>query len=467
VLFSIIVAVATLQSPQTTPPRILLDQPARAVEYQLNRLTNDEIVLVERKDTDVKYRPVYFALLTRKGLAKSYRDEAVAALLKLDKTNTTRVLLEALGKIPADDAATARAVAGMLLAQPAATLKQERDQFVSALDAGTPVVQRAAYAALMLGDGTESAVWKLAAGREGQLLELLRGVSYLPPGPEADALRGQLVTPIAALATGTGADETARAEAFEALGWTRRDAATFDVLARAILTETGAPARAAAIRSIQRIPESAWPAGQIEPLARAIVKLVAAVPTERRTAPETIEALQLGEKLAAALPADTGRAVRRDLRALGVQVVQINTVPEQLSYDLKWFVVEAGKPVQIVLANPDAMSHNLIVARPGTLQEVGTAGAAMGIPADPAVKPFVPNLPAVLFSTRLLQGGETERLAFNAPATPGEYVYVCTFPGHWVRMYGVMLVVPSLDAWEANPTTPTDPMTGKPFTSRR
>ena len=106
--------------------------------------------------------------------------------------------------------------------------------------------------------------------------------------------------------------------------------------------------------------------------------------------------------------------------------------------------------MQIVLANTDAMSHNLIVGAPGSLQAIGTAGAAMAVSADPAVKPFVPALPSVLFSTRLLQGGETERLAFTAPATPGEYIYVCTFPGHWVRMYGVMLVVPNLDAWEAN-----------------
>jgi hypothetical protein len=94
---------------QTTPPRILLDQPVRAVEYQLNRLTNDEIVQIERKDGDVKYRPVYFALLTRKGLAKSYRDEAVAALVKMDKTSPTRVLLEALGKVPADGHASSGA----------------------------------------------------------------------------------------------------------------------------------------------------------------------------------------------------------------------------------------------------------------------------------------------------------------------------------------------------------------------
>jgi hypothetical protein len=30
-----------------------------------------------------------------------------------------------------------------------------------------------------------------------------------------------------------------------------------------------------------------------------------------------------------------------------------------------------------------------------------------------------------------------------------------------------MLVVEKLDAWEANPTTPIDPMTKQPFTSRQ
>ncbi len=61
-------------------PKILIDQPVRAVEYQLGRLTNDELTLVERKDDDIRYRPVYFALLTRKGVAAQFRDEALAAL---------------------------------------------------------------------------------------------------------------------------------------------------------------------------------------------------------------------------------------------------------------------------------------------------------------------------------------------------------------------------------------------------
>jgi azurin len=38
------------------------------------------------------------------------------------------------------------------------------------------------------------------------------------------------------------------------------------------------------------------------------------------------------------------------------------------------------------------------------------------------------------------QGGQI--LRFRAPETPGSYPYVCTFPGHWVIMNGVMEVKP-------------------------
>ena len=152
---------------------------------------------------------------------------------------------------------------------------------------------------------------------------------------------------------------------------------------------------------------------------------------------------------------------------MGVQVVRIQTLPEQMSFDLKWFVVEAGKSVQIVFSNPDVMSHNLLVGKPGSLREIATASGQLTISADPNVKSFVPDSPLVLQATRLLNWGETDRLGFNAPPEPGEYPFLCTFPGHWVRMYGVMLVVSNLDAWEANRTVPNDPMTNRPFASQR
>jgi len=265
----------------------------------------------------------------------------------------------------------------------------------------------------------------------------------------------------------TAPDSATRIEALGALGWTRRDAGTFELLANEVAKGTGADADAAAIRSLQEIPEDSWSQSAIGPLARAIVANVGRIEADRRTDPAGLDSIQFGERLAARLPDDSGRAVRRDLRALGVRVVRIQTIPEKLSFDVRWFAVEAGKRVQIVLFNPDAMPHNLIISAPGSLEQVGAAGAAMPMPSDPGAKAFVPDSPLVLQSTRLVKEGETERLGFTAPKDPGEYVFVCTFPGHWVRMYGVMLVVENLDAWEAKPTVPIDPMTKQPFPANR
>lgn len=449
---------------QEAAPRILLDQSPRAVEYQLSRLTNDELTRVERQATDVKYRPIYYALLTRKGLARALRDEALAALTKLDNAVPSQVLLQALAKLPADqaeDPQTGDQLLDILLGQPADVLRGQRDIFVKAAADGQPLVLRGAYGAMMAADGDPGPAWQ-AALKDGHLVELLRSVPRLG---KADDLRGKLFAPVAALLNETP-DAATRAAAIAALGWTRRDSATFELLAREIVDPprgADAATRAAAVTSLQLIPEAAWPKAALDPLARAVVGMIKETTPEHRTDAEIIEAVQLGEKLAAALPDESKRLVRRDLRALGVRVITIDTVPEQLMYDLKWFVVEAGKPVQVVLSNSDTMPHNIVVGQPGSVQEIGAAGAAVAPTSDPNAKAYVPEIPLVLAATRLLNGGETERLNFTAPEKPGEYVYLCTFPGHWIRMYGVMLVVPDLEAWEAKPTEPTDPVTSKPI----
>jgi azurin/DNA-binding transcriptional ArsR family regulator len=469
--------VATLWSPappaavagsQEPAPRILLDQSPRAVEYQLGRLTNDELSRIERQPNDPKYRPIYYALLTRKGLARPLRDEAIAALTKMDAATPSQVLMQALAKLKAGqegDAETADQLLTMLLAQPAQTLRGERELFVKAAAAGESLAPRGAYGAMMVADGEPGPAWEIAV-KNGGLPELLRSVPRLAG---AEELRAKLFAPVSALLN-EAPDAATRAAAVAALGWTRPDAVTFNLLARELADPSrGADAatRAAAIASLQRIPESAWPKDTLEPLARAVVAMIKEAPQAQRTEPAIVDAVQLGEKLAAALPEEARGTVRRDIRALGVRVITVGAVPEQLLFDLKWFVVEAGKPVQIVLTNPDTMPHNLVVGQPGSVREIGTAGAAMPPTADPNVKPYVPAIPQVLAATRLLNNAETDRLNFTAPAEPGEYVYVCTFPGHWIRMYGVMLVVESLEAWEAKPTEPTDPLTGKPSGPQR
>ncbi|HZB14921.1 MAG TPA: plastocyanin/azurin family copper-binding protein, partial [Chryseolinea sp.] len=54
---------------------------------------------------------------------------------------------------------------------------------------------------------------------------------------------------------------------------------------------------------------------------------------------------------------------------------------------------------------------------------------------------YVPTISEVLFSTKLVNPQETVKLNFIAPATAGDYPFVCTFPGHWSIMNGTMKVV--------------------------
>jgi azurin len=445
-------------------PRILLDQTPRAIEYQLGRLSNDELLRVERKPDDARYRLVYVALLTRKGLPRAIRDEAIAALTKIDNASATSVMIDALARVPAEDLLTGEGLLSQLLGQPVETLRAQRAALVQAAGASAqPWVLHAAYGGMLIADGDPDPAWQ-AAVKQGHLAALLHSIPFL--GDNAGALRTKLFTPVAALLAGTP-DPAIRREAVFALGSTTRDAAAFDLLTREVIGGSDADTRAAAIRALQLIPEGVWQKDKLEPLARAIVALVKDTSADQRTDPAFGDIVQFGERVARALPPEPSRAVLRDLRAMGIRMVRIATVPEQMLFDVKWFVVEAGKPVQVVLTNPDAMPHNFVVGKPGSVREIGTAAAMVPLPTDPDVKPYVPDSPLVLQATRLLNGGETERLNFAAPAEPGEYVYLCSFPGHWVRMYGVMLVVPNLEAWEANKTVPTDPITNKPFTSER
>jgi azurin len=134
---------------------------------------------------------------------------------------------------------------------------------------------------------------------------------------------------------------------------------------------------------------------------------------------------------------------------------------------LRYFTVQAGKPVQVVLDNTDTMPHNIVITAPGAMQEIALMAGAMSASDDPAVKQFVPESPKVLQATKLIGPGESGRLSFTAPEKPGNYPFVCTYPGHWVKMYGVMQVVADLDQYDKSPTPPKDPLTRKVYESAK
>lgn len=127
----------------------------------------------------------------------------------------------------------------------------------------------------------------------------------------------------------------------------------------------------------------------------------------------------------------------------GVTVIRIRSIENEMKYDLKTFNVEAGKRVEIVFENPDFMQHNLVITRPGAMETVGRAADKLATDPRGAGMQYVPDIPEVLYHTRLVNPRETVRLEFTAPEKPGDYPYVCTFPGHWSIMNGVMKVVKS------------------------
>ena len=445
-------------------PKIFLDKSPAIVAYQLKRLTNPQLIALERKPDDAKYKPVYEAILERKGVDRKLREESLGALAKLDKSDAVVELLNAIGKIDPEDKATPRELIAMLMAQKPAAIAAQREKIQSlATDSQSDLVKQAAYAALVVGDQKPDAVWQSASATDGAMPLLLSGIGLINDGKLRAAFYDK-VDPLAAKAP----DEATQVAAIEALsGMPGHEADVFKQLA-GLVSGSSAAIRDSAIHSIRKIPADKWPQDQIEPLANAIVKIVKETPSDQRTTPQAAQAVQLGNDLAGDLADEQGLPIKKTLRDLAVRVVVIQTLREQMQYDTRYFVVQAGKPVQVILENNDAMPHNLVITAPGAMQEIAVAAGTLPPPADPDAKTaYIPESPKVLQSLSMVQPSENATLNFVAPTTPGSYDYVCTFPGHWVRMYGVMLVVPDLDAYEKNPTPPEDPILKKPYDGQK
>ncbi len=202
--------------------------------------------------------------------------------------------------------------------------------------------------------------------------------------------------------------------------------------------------RSAAVEALLGIPVGQWPAGALAALSRSMRDLLAERSTDAFDSPESRALLALADQILERRQ-ELGPELARQLGALrrgvGTQVVVIRTVPDSLLYDRREITLVAGRRVDLVFENVDIMPHNLVLTAPGALARVGMAAERMAASPDAASKAYVPQMPEVLQASRMLQPGETQTLSFRAPSEPGDYPYVCTFPGHWIRMNGVAHVV--------------------------
>lgn len=128
------------------------------------------------------------------------------------------------------------------------------------------------------------------------------------------------------------------------------------------------------------------------------------------------------------------KAKRPDARGVRIEA------GKNLSFSTKSLRVKAGETLALSFHNPDGVPHNWVLLKPGTLSRVGDL--ANQLIADPEAYPrhYIPKTDDVLVYTDIVDPEETFTIYFTAPAQPGRYPYLCSFPGHWMVMNGEMIV---------------------------
>ena len=271
--------------------------------------------------------------------------------------------------------------------------------------------------------------------RSGNGDEVFRKAGHAAPAPSARLTLGE----------SDPASLVRRAAIQAAVSMPRDQETTFIALSGLIAKNKDVTAAAEGIRIL---PRGSWPKTPAGAAAAALVAWAKSIPTGERTAQDYVETVQVASDLAGALPADKAAALRKDLRDLSVAVFVIKTVREQMRYDTPRLVVEAGKPFEVIIENADFMPHNLVFVKPNTREKIGHLAAPMTPDQlDSKGRAFVPKSPDILAATKLLEAGQKETLKLTAPEEEGDHEYVCTYPAHWMVMWGQLIVTRDVEAY--------------------
>jgi azurin len=399
---------------------------------------------------------VYMARLERKTTDAAARDKAIDELAKLHKTQRVPEIISVLAKLDAKGAtAGAQELAKTLGLSPAADLAKSRNDLVGlAQTARLAPVRSAAWAALAIGDGKPETVWATAAS-ESQRKGLIEALAIIPD----PTLRAKF-QPLLTAALGDPKFRGAAMKALPLMG-AENAKANFKMLIAGIQSPQ---TRTAAVRAVMQLPRDSWDNALGGAAAQGILEWAKTVPQGDRTKQDFVEAVQTGMELASLLPADQATKLRKELRGLGVSVFVVKTVHEQMRYDTTRLVVQAGKPFEIIVENLDAMPHNLLIVDAGTRQSVAEAVQTQRPDKlDKKGRSYVPDKDKrVHEATKLIEPGQKDTIKWTAPNREGEYEYVCTFPGHWMLMWGKIIVTKDVDAYLAAHPDSSLPAPGAP-----
>jgi putative heme-binding domain-containing protein len=168
-------------------------------------------------------------------------------------------------------------------------------------------------------------------------------------------------------------------------------------------------------------------------LAPPMVELPGLRALEKRLLPHPMER----DMLIATLRPENPHAGRLD----GARQIEIEA-GMNLSFRPNRLEVRTGEPVAVRFRNPDTVPHNWVLLSPGSLDQVGQR--VNQLVADPlaAVRHYIPPGDQVLAYTDIIEPGQDQTIYFQAPSEPGNYPFLCSFPGHWMVMNGTLVVTP-------------------------
>ena len=146
-----------------------------------------------------------------------------------------------------------------------------------------------------------------------------------------------------------------------------------------------------------------------------------------------------------AAKADAEAAANSDASAVKLVLTATNSAKGEppLQYVEKELSVPAGASVELTFSNPDVQMHNVVICKIGKSDGVVALALAMAADPEAMAKGYIPESEDIIVASKLLTVGQREVVKFTAPAEPGDYPYVCTFPGHAALMHGILKVTPA------------------------
>ena len=127
--------------------------------------------------------------------------------------------------------------------------------------------------------------------------------------------------------------------------------------------------------------------------------------------------------------------------AVGPITLELNA-GDDMKYDTDVLEAKPGQKVTLVLHHTgkmtkEQMGHNWVLLNIGT--DINAFGQAAAKDKDSDHIP-ASEAGSIIVHTDLIGGGETTQIEFNAPTEPGNYPFICSFPGHYGSMRGTFIV---------------------------